>query len=227
VKSCAADCSFSRNLASLPGARGTGLVVLPGSIVDVAEGQHLLREAMAKACPVLVARRRLGGPVMVVADTMRAGLGAMAVAADEARRLDRPLLVVHAADGNSNPANDELRPVSAMSLRVCLDTIRLRWGVAVETRSIEGPCVSSLSLLARELTARLMVLWACEDSGADDTTRTKRMIEIASVAPCPVLLLPPPVEDREWLAERPTLLVSPPRPRVSSNMSISAPEGFQ
>ena len=155
VESCAADGSTFGKTANLATARDAGLVVLPGSMMAAAEGQYLLREAMATACPVLVARNRLEGPVMVVADTMRTGLGAMAVAADEARRLDRPLLVVHAAEGNGNPKSDGLRPVSAMSLRVCLETIRLRWGVAVETRSIEGPCVSSLTLLARALAARL------------------------------------------------------------------------
>jgi hypothetical protein len=227
VKSCAADGFISKNAADLATASETGLVVLPGSVVAAVEGQHRLRAAMATACPVLVARRQLGGPVVVLADTMRAGLGAMAVAADEARRLDRPLLVVHAAEGNRKPANDELRPVSAMSLRVCLETIRLRWGVAVATRSIEGPCVSSLSLLARELTARLLVLRAYDGSATDDAARTQRMLEVASVVPCSALLLPPPLEERQWFAEHPTPLVSLPRPRVDPNPSIPSPGEVQ
>lgn len=225
VESWATEGCISGNVANLATANGSGLVVLPGSMVASAEGQQRLRESLATACPVLVARSRLGGPVMVVADTMRAGLGAMAVAADEARRLDRALLVVHAADGYSNFANDGLRPVSAMSLRACLETIRLRWGVAVETRSIEGPCVSSLTLLATTLAARLIVLRAYDGSGVDDITRTQRMIEIASMAPCSVLLLPSPSEERQCFAERPTPLASLPRPRNSSNVSIPAQGG--
>ena len=227
VESCAADGFISGKAAKLATARGAGLVVLPGSMVAAAEGQHNLREATATACPVLVARSRLDGPVMVVADAMRTGLGAMAVAADEARRLDRPLLVVHAAEGNGNPKSDGLRPVSAMSLRVCLETIRLRWGVAVETRSIEGPCVSSLTLLARALAARLIVLRAYDGSDTDDTTRTQRMIEIASVAPCSVLLLPAPPEESRYFAERSTPLASRSRPRIDPNVSIPAQGGVQ
>ena len=227
VESWATEGCISGNAANIATANGSGLVVLPGSTVVSAEGQHRMRESLATACPVLVARSRLGGPVMVLADTMRTGLGAMAVAADEARRLDRPLLVVYAAGGSSKFANDGLRPVSAMSLRVCLETIRLRWGVAVETRSIEGPCVSSLTLLARALAARLIVLRACDGSGADDTTRTQRMLESASVAPCSVLLLPPPSEDKQWHDGRPALLASLPRPRISSNISIGAQGGVQ
>jgi len=226
-KSCAGNGATSGNAANLAAAGGTGLLVLPGAMVAAAEGQHRLREAMATARPVLVARSRLGGPVMVVADTMRAGLGAIAVAADEARRLDRPLLVVHADEGNSSPASDELRPVSAMSLRVCLNTIRLRWGVTVETRSIEGPWVSSLSLLARELAARLLVLRADDGAGTDNATTTQRMREIASVAPCSVLLLPPPRKKAQWFAERPTPLPSRLPPRVEPNASIPAPEEIQ
>jgi len=227
VESWATEGCISSNAANLATANGSGLVVLPGSMVVSTEGQQRMRESLATACPVLVARSRLGGPVMVLADTMRTGLGAMAVAADEARRLDRPLLVVHAADGNSNFANDGLRPVSAMSLRVCLETIRLRWGVAVETRSIEGPCVSSLTLMARALAARLIVLRAYDDSDVDDTTRTQRTIEIASVAPCSVLLLPPPSEAKQWHDGRPASLASLSRPRISSNVSIPTQGGVQ
>lgn len=212
---------------NLAAASGTGLVVLPGAIVAAAEGQHRLREALATARPVLVTRSRLGGPVMVVADTMRASLGAMAVAADEARRLGRPLVMVHAAEGNGSPASDELRPVSDMSLRVCLNTIRLRWGVAVETRSIEGPCVSSLSLLARALAAHLIVLRVCDGAGADNANRTRWMLDIAGVVPCSVLLLPPMPEEGQWLAERPTPLASALRPRVEPNVSIPAIGGVQ
>lgn len=127
----------------------------------------------------------------------------------------------------SSFANDGLRPVSAMSLRACLETIRLRWGVAVETRSIEGPWVSSLTLLATTLAACLIVLRAYDGSGADDITRMQRMIEIARMAPCSVLLLPSPPEERQCFAERPTPLASLPRPRNSSNVSIPAQSGVQ
>jgi hypothetical protein len=227
VESWAMEGGLSSNAANLAAANGSGLVVLPGSMVVSAEGQQRMRESLATACPVLVARSRLGGPVMVLADTMRTGLGAMAVAADEARRLDRPLLVVHAGEGNGNPKNDEMRPISAMSLRVCLDTIRLRWGVAVENRSIAGPCASSLTLLARALAARLIVLRAYDGSGVEDTSRTQRMLEIASVAPCSVLLLPPPSDEKQWRDERPAPLASLRRPRNSSNVSIPAEGGVQ
>jgi hypothetical protein len=213
--------------ANLAAASGTGLVVLPGAIVGDVEGQQRMREAMATARPVLVTRGRLGGPVMVVADTMRASLGAMAVAADEARRLGRPLVVVHAAEENGSPASDELRPVSDMSLRVCLNTIRLRWGVAVETRSIEGPCVSSLSLLARALAASLIVLRVYDGAGTDNATRTRWMLDIAGVAPCSVLLLPPLPEEGQCFAERPTPLASALRFRVDPNVSIPAIGGVR
>lgn len=227
VKSCTLDGAISGNVAALAAATGAGLVVLPGSLMDTVAGPHRLRSAMATARPVLLTRASVGGPVITVADAPRAGLGAMAVAADEARRLNRPLLVVHAAEGTVGATHDDLGPVSAMSLRACLGTIRLRWGVAVETRSIQGPWVSSLSSLARELKARLIVLGAYDGSSTDDATRTQRMLEIASVAPCSVLLLPPPPEAGQWFAERPTPLATSLRPPFAPTPSVPAPGGIQ
>lgn len=203
VKSFTMNGAVCGGVADVAAASGAGLVVLPSSLIATAQGWHRLREAVATARPVLVARPRLAGPVMVVADAPRAGLGTMAIAADEARRLDRLLLVIHAAEGKGGPAGDELGSVSTMTLRACLKTIRLRCGVAVETRSIEGPCVSSLSSLARAVAARLIVLGAYEGSGTDNAIRTQRMLEIASEAPCSVLLLPPPPAENQWFAEQP------------------------
>jgi hypothetical protein len=227
VKPCTLNGAISGDFAALAAATGAGLVVLPGSLMDTPEGPRRLRSAMATARPVLLTRASFGGPVITVADAPRAGLGAMAVAADEARRLDRPLLVVHAAEGTVGATNDDLGPVSAMSLRACLGTIRLRWGVTVETRSIQGPWVSSLSSLARELSARLIVLGAYDGSCTDDVTRTQRMLEIASVAPCSVLLLPPPPEEGPWFAERPRPLELLCRTRIAANTFIQAPGGIQ
>jgi hypothetical protein len=227
VKSCAMEGAISDDVAVLAAATRAGLVVLPGSLMDTSEGTRRLRAAMATARPVLVARASLGGPVITVADAPRAGLGAMAVAADEARRLDRPLLVVHAAEGTVGATNDDLGPVSAMSLRACLGTIRLRWGVSAETRAIQGPWVSSLSSLANELNARLIVLGAYDGSCTDSVTRTRRMLDIASVAPCSVLLLPQPLEEGQWFAERPKPLELLYRPRIAANPFIQAPGGIQ
>jgi len=222
VKSCALAGSISDNVAALAAATGAGLVVLPGALMDTLDGPQRLRAAMATARPVLLTRASVGGPVITVADAPRAGLGAMAVAADEARRLDRPLLVVHAAEGTVGATKDDLGPVSAMSLRACLGTIRLRWGVAVETRSIQGPWVSSLSSLARELKARLIVLGAYDGSRTDDVTRPQRMLDFASVAPCSVLLLPQPPEDGPWFAERPKPMEVLYRPRIAANAFMQA-----
>ena len=227
VKSCTSDRSISGNVAALATATGAGLVVLPGSLMDTAEGPRCLRTAMATARPVLLTRASFSGPVITVADAPRAGLGAMAVAADEARRLDRPLLVVHAAEGTVGATHDDLGPVSAMSLRACLETLRLRWGVAVETRAIQGPWVSSLSSLARELTARLIVLGSYDGSGTDNVSKTQRMFELASVALCSVLLLPQPPEEGPWFAERPKPSEQRFRPRIGSNAFIHAPGGIQ
>jgi hypothetical protein len=227
VKPCTLNGAISGGFAALAAATGAGLVVLPGSLMGTVEGPHCLRSAMATARPVLLARASLGGPVITVADAPRAGLGAMAVAADEARRLDRPLIVVHAAEGIVGATHDDLGPVSAMSLRACLGTIRLRWGVEVETRSIQGPWVSSLSSLARELNARLIVLGAYDSSGTDDATRTQRMLEIASVAPCSVLLLPQRPEEGPWFAERPKPLELLYPPRIAASAFVQAPGGIQ
>jgi len=220
VWSCTFDRGIGDSVAALAAATGAGLIVLPGSPVDTVEGSHRLRAAMATGRPVLLARASLGGPVITVADAPRAGLGAMAVAADEARRLDRPLLVVHSAEGTVGATKDALGPVSAMSLRACLETIRLRWGVPVEARTIQGPWVPVLSYLARELTARLIVLGAYDGSGTDNASRTQRMLEIASVAPCSVLLLPQPPEERQRFAERPSPSEWLFRPRNASNAFI-------
>jgi hypothetical protein len=227
VKSCTLDGAISGNVAALAAATGAGLIVLPGSLMDTVEGPRRLRAAMATARPVLLTRASFGGPVITVADAPRAGLGAMAVAAEEARRLDSPLLVVHAAEGIVGATKDDLGPVSAMSLRACLETIRLRWGVAAETRSIQGPWVSSLSSLAKELKVRLIVLGAYDGSCTDDATRTQRMLEIASEAPCSVLLLPQPPEDGQWFAERPNPAATLRRPRIADNAFIQAPGGIQ
>jgi hypothetical protein len=220
VHSCTSNGEIGDNTAALATATGAGIVVLPGSTVDTVEGSHRLRAAMATGRPVLLARTSFGGPVITVADAPRAGLGAMAVAADEARRLDRPLLVVHAAEGTVGATKDDLGPVSAMSLRACLETIRLRWGVTVEARTIQGPWVPVLSFLARELTARLIVLGAYDGSGTDNASRTQRMLEIASVAPCSVLLLPQPPEERQRFAERPSPSEWLFRPRNATNAFI-------
>jgi len=222
VKSCALEGAISGDVAALAAATGAGLVVLPGSLMDTPDGPRRLRAAMATARPVLLARASLGGPVITVADAPRAGLGAMAVAADEACRLGCPLLVVHAAEGIVGATNDDLGPVSAMSLRACLGTIRLRWGVAVETRSIHGPWVSSLSSLASELKACLIVLGAYDGSCTDSVTRTRRMLDVASEAPCSVLLLPQPPEEGQWFAERPKPLERLYRPRMATNAFIQA-----
>jgi hypothetical protein len=227
VKSCTLDDGIFDKVAALAAATGAGLIVLPGSVMDTVEGAHWLRSAVATARPVLLTRASVGGPVITVADAPRAGLGAMAVAADEARRLDRPLLVVHAAEGIVGATNDDLGPVSAMSLRACLGTIRLRWGVAAETRSIQGPWISSLSSLARELSARLIVLGAYDGSCTDSVTRTQRMLDIASVAPCSVLLLPQPSEEGPCFAERPKPLELLYGPRIAANTFIQASRGIQ
>ena len=227
VKSCILEGAISGDVAALAAATGAGLVVLPGSLVDTADGPRRLRDAMATARPVLLARASPGGPVITVADAPRAGLGAMAVAADEARRLERPLLVVHAAEGTVGATHDDLGPVSAMSLRACLETVRQRWGVAVETRSIEGPWVASLSWLARESKACLIVLGAYDGSCTDDVTRTQEMLEIANVAPCSVLLLPQPPEEGQCFAERPKALARLYRPRIAANAFIQASGGIQ
>jgi nucleotide-binding universal stress UspA family protein len=192
VKSCPIGNTNSEHIREGAAASGVGLVVLPGSLVATFEGRHRLHEAVASARPVLVAKSRFGGgPVMVVADAPRAGLGALAVAADEARRLARPLLVVHAAEGMVGVAKGELGPVSAMSLRACLETIRRHWGVAAETRAIDSPCVPALSSLADALSARLIVLGTWGGTGPDELARMQRMLDIARAAPCSVLLLPP------------------------------------
>ena len=222
VKSCTLEGAISGDVAALAAATGAGLLVLPGSLMDTPEGPHRLRAAMATARPVLLTRASLGGPVITVADAPRAGLGAMAVAADEARRLNRPLLVVHAAEGIVGATNDDLGPVSAMSLRACLKTIRLRWGVAVETRSIQGPWVSSLSSLAKEVNARLVILGAYDGSCTDDVSRTQRMLDIARLAPCSVLLLPHPPEEGPWFAEQPKPLELLYGPRIAANTFIQA-----
>jgi hypothetical protein len=227
VESCTLDGAFSVNVSALAAASGAGLVVLPGSRMDTVEGVNRMRAAMATARPVLLARASLGGPVITVADAPRAGLGAMAVAADEARRLDRPLLVVHAAEGTVGATSDDLGPVSAMSLRACLGTIRLRWGVAAETRTIQGPWISSLSSLARELKARLIVLGACDGSGTDNVARMQGMLEMASVAPCSVLLLPKPPEEGQWFAELSKPLEMLFRPRIAANSFIQGPGEIQ
>ncbi len=99
VRSCNGADSPSGDISALAAATGAGLVVLPGSLMNTVEGPRHLRAAMATARPVLLARASPGGPVITVAGAPRAGLGVMAVAADEARRLDRPFLVVHAAEG--------------------------------------------------------------------------------------------------------------------------------
>ena len=227
VQSYTLDGAIPGNVAALAAATGAGLVVLPASLMDTVEGPRRLRSAMATARPVLLTRGSFGGPVITVADAPRTGLGAMAVAAEEARRLDRPLLVVHAAEGTVGATNDDLGPVSAMTLRACLGTIRFRWGVAVETRAIQGPWVSALSSLAGELTARLIVLGAYDGSGTDSVTRTQRMFELASVALCSVLLLPQPPEEGPWFAERPKPSEQRFRPRIGSNAFIHAPGGIQ
>jgi len=227
VKSCTLDGSMSGNVAALAAATGAGLIVLPGSLVDTVEGPLLLRAAVATARPVLLSRAKLHGPVITVADAPRAGLGAMAVAADEARRLDRPLLVVHAAEGTVGATHDDLGPVSAMSLRACLGTIQLRWSVEVATRAIQGPWVSALSSLASELSARLIVLGAYDGACTDDVTRTQRMLDVASVAPCSVLLLPQPPQEGPWFAERPKPVEMLYRPRTAANPCIQSPGELQ
>jgi hypothetical protein len=227
VKSCTSEGAISGDVAALAAATGAGLVVLPGALMDTPEGPRRLRAAMATARPVLLARAGLGGPVITVADAPRAGLGAMAVAADEACRLDRPLLVVHAAEGTVGATNDDLGPVSAMSLRACLGTIRLRWGVSAETRSIQGPWVSALSSLARELKACLIVLGAYDGSRTDVVSRTQRMLDIASFAPCSVLLLPQPPEEGPWFAEQPKPLELLYGPRIAANTFIQDSGGIQ
>ena len=227
VWSCTLDGGTSGDISALAAATGAGLVVLPGSLMDTVDGPRRLRSAVATARPVLLTRASFGGPVITVADAPRAGLGAMAVAADEARRLDRPFLVVHAAEGTVGATHDDLGPVSAMSLRACLETIRLRWGIAVETRPIQGPWVASLSSLAREMKARLIVLGAYDGSCTDDGTRAQRMLEIASVAPCSVLLLPQPPEEDQWFAERPKSLGLLYRPPIAANTFIQASGGIQ
>jgi len=227
LKSCTLDDGTSDKVATLAAATGAGIVVLPGSLMNSAEGPRHLRSAMATARPVLLARASLCGPVITVADAPRAGLGAMAVAADEARRLDRPLLVVHSVEGIVGATDDYLGPVSAMSLRACIGTIRLRWGVAAETRSIPGPWGSSLSSLARELAARLIVLGAYDGSCTDSVTKTRRMIDVASEAPCSVLLLPQMPEEGQWFAEQPKPLERLYRPRTASNACIQASGGIE
>jgi hypothetical protein len=221
------DVAISDDVANFAAGIGAGLVVLSGSLVDTVEGPRRLRAAVATGRPVLVARPGHAGPVMAVADAPRAGLGAMAVAADEARRLDRPLLVVHATEGTVGATSDDLGPISAMSLKACFRTLRLRWGVVVQARSIQGPCVSAVSSLARELAARLIVLGAYDGSGIDNATRTRRMLDIATVAPCSVLLLPPPREENQWLAEPPRPSASRLRPQFAPTLSIAAPGGIQ
>jgi len=227
MKSCTLDNAISGNVAALAAATGAGLIVLPGSVMGAVEGPHRLRSAVATARPVLISRANFDGPVITVADAPRAGLGAMAVAADEACRLDRPLLVVHAAEGTVGATKDDLGPVSSMSLRACLETIRLRWGVTVETRSIQGPWVASLSSLARDLKARLIVLGAYDGSCSDDLTRTQRMVDVATVAPCSVLLLPQPPEEGPWFAERPKPIALLYRPRIATNAFVQASGGIQ
>ena len=227
VKSCTLDGAISGNVAALAAATGAGLVVLPASLMDTVEGSRRLRSAMATARPVLVTRGSSGGPVITVADAPRAGLGALAVAAEEARRLDRPLLVVHAAEGTVGATKDDLGPVSAMSLRACLGAIRLRLGVVVETRAIQGPWVSALSMLAGELTARLIVVGAYDGSGIDSVTRTQQMLEIASAAPCSVLLLPQPPEAGQAFAERPKPSELLFRPRIAADAFIQGHGGVQ
>jgi hypothetical protein len=53
------------------------------------------------------------------------------------------------------------------------------------------------------------------------------MIDIASVAPCSVLLLPQPPEEGQWFAERPKPLERLYRPRISVNAFMQASGGVQ
>jgi subtilisin family serine protease len=227
VKSCTLDGAISGDVAALAAATGAGLIVLPGSLMDTVEGPRRLRAAMATARPVLLTRASFGGPVITVADAPRAGLGAMAVAADEARRLDRPLLVVHAAEGIVGATKDDLGPVSAMSLRACLETIRLRWGVAVRD-SVNPRSMGFVAVVASQ-----GIEGSPNSPGGLRRFMHRRCHQNATDArncQCGAMLGPAAATTAgrgPWFAERPKPLELLYGPRIAANTFIQASGGIQ
>lgn len=196
LKMVPTDSLIHEDLAVLATVMGAGLLVLPGSRLSAVENQQRLLEAVATARPVLVARTQFEGPVLVVAGSRGAGLGVMAIAADEARRLDRPLLVVHSDD-------PELDSMDRGILKASIQTIWQRCGVSAEITPSTAPHVSSLTCLAKSLKARLIILGSYDDSDPSKAPRQRLAMEIAKLSPCSVLLLPPPREEARWFVESP------------------------
>ena len=192
VAGVALDGLPSRSLSEAIATTGAGLVVIPASLLGSPEGQHRVREALATACPVLVARPRPAGAVMVVADPPRAGLRAMCVAADEAHRLDRCLVVAHGGEDRSRAANDALATETDGNLETCVSTIQSRFGIDVATVALVGPWGPSLVELARQSRTRLLVVGADDSQGVASRSAKQALMEVARLAPCPLLLVPAP-----------------------------------
>ncbi|MCE3553143.1 universal stress protein [Pseudonocardia sp. RS11V-5] len=198
--------------ALLGRAGGADLLVVgshgEGSSSGLLAGTAALRLAGASPCPLAVVRgvasdrtAPTAGPIVVGIDGTEAGFDALDLAADLARDLGAPLLVVHAwsdvvpgAGGGAHRRPEDWSELAAQGEAVAAEARRRVLarvpGVDVEVRAVEGTALRTLLDLAE--TARMVV--AAPRAGArtprpdDGVLLGSTSRGLVGFAPCPVVL---------------------------------------
>ncbi len=134
-------------------------------------------------------------PVVVGVDGSENGLRALHVAARQAARTGRPLVVVHAVglteviDGERVPSHDHRPEIGREMVAWCAS---LNGECSdVEALVLDGPPVDVLLRAADDLEASLIVVGRRGSSGRPELLLGSTAHQIVERSPCPVLVVPP------------------------------------
>lgn len=163
------------------------------------------------ACPVLVARERAPGSVLVATDLSDPSLPAIEAGAREAARGGRRLVVVHVTETLSwrtepamallgaNPVSEtpEIAEERALLARQIIEAALARFGAKGEVRIVSGDATTQILELVESLPAELLVVGTRGRGAVSRVMLGSVAAELVQSAPCSVLSvrLEPPASD--------------------------------
>jgi nucleotide-binding universal stress UspA family protein len=152
-------------------------------------------------CPVLVARERAPGAVLVATDLSDPSLPAIEAGAREAARRERPLVVMHATEALSsrteaamallgaNPVletHDETEERAALARQIIQGALE-RFGAKGEARIVDGEPTTEILKLVETLPAELLVVGTRGRGSVSRVMLGSVAADLVQNAPCSVL----------------------------------------